>query len=91
MRAREKGEVMSHTNGVVHSTEQEQPKSLIEEKIAAAAGEQRLSDASSLASAGAPESYQEKFFSVLHDIVSSAQVNIQKPSSWVFLTIPAKR
>ena len=71
---------MFHTNGVVHSTEQEQPKSLTEEKVAAAAGEQRLSDVSSPASTGAPESYQGKFFSVLHDIVSSAQVNIQKPS-----------
>jgi hypothetical protein len=71
---------MFHTNGVVHSTEQEQPKSLTEEKVAAAAGEQRLSDVSSPASTGAPESYQGKFFSVLHDIVSSAQDNIQKSS-----------
>jgi len=71
---------MSNANGVVNSAEQEQPESLNEEKGAAAAGEQRPSEVSSPESAGAPESYQGQFFSVLHDIVSSEHVDRKKPT-----------
>ena len=71
---------MFHANGVVNSAEPEQAESLNEEKGGAAVGEQRPSATSSPASAGAPESYQGQFFSVLHDIVSSEHVESKKPA-----------
>ena len=71
---------MFNANGVVDSAEQEKPESLTEEEVAAPAGEQRPPEVSSPESAGAPESYQGQFFSVLHDIVSSGNVDIKKHS-----------